>query len=173
MASPVAATPGSVLATGNRQQPRDSDLINSLVSTRLSLLQEMAAEKSKSAPQVQRVKELDARIKVVEEQIEHLRAQQEADVEGAAKKRAAEQSTQVYDASAILGGLPKSLLNADERAVMNELVSALSRVVKADETVTAVNGMIVVKADKEGQQNVQRTLNMLLEEAGRRMGATR
>jgi hypothetical protein len=156
---------GTSMGFGFAQRPDDYAL-STLVNMKAALEQERAAAMSTSGSNAPQLTEIDARLAVVNKQIDEMKTKRAAETQAeaeAAKRKAASLSTRVYDVREIIGvpAEARGVMTADQRAAMSELMRALLPLVKADATVTSFNGMIVVRSDEECQKNVQAILDML------------
>jgi hypothetical protein len=159
------------------QAPAGShDALIDLLDKRNALEGDKRGASEKYGAQSQLVKDIEARLADTERQIKEM-SDRMARTEAEAKKRAEALVTMTYDAWPICGlpptkanGVAGVVLDANQRAVVDELVKTLQPVLKADETVSAVNGTIVVKADKEGQEKVRAVMQLLLFEQEKRTG---
>jgi hypothetical protein len=133
--------------------------IYALANTKATLEQERAAAMSMSGPNTPQLREIEARLAEVNKQIDEIQAARAEEV----KRKAASQSTRVYDVRGLIGMPAETtgVMTNDQRTAMTELMKALLPLVKADATVTSFNGMIVVRSDEECQKNVQAILDML------------
>jgi beta-lactamase regulating signal transducer with metallopeptidase domain len=157
-------------AAGEAQRQK-LQVLSEMLNTKANLEKERADLAQRIGPNATRLKDIDAHIAAITRQIEGLQVTLAAQAD-VAKKREDSLITRTHDAWMVYGALSpnKPVLDADQRAAVDDLVKSLRQVLKADETVTAVNGMIIVKADREGQDKVNDMLRMLEEQSQKRWG---